>query len=84
MIVKFDAIGLDWVAEVAFEPGAPATWLEPPDPAEVEIVTLHNQRGLECAWVLESDEVREEIESAALAAAEEQWRRSGRRMANEP
>ena len=84
MIVKFDALGLPWVAEVAFEPGAPATWLEPPDPAEVEIVTLHNQRGLECAWVLESDEVREEIEAAALVAAEDQWRRSRGRIVDEP
>ena len=84
MIVTCEALGLDWRADVNFTPPARATWHEPEEPGEIEIIDLFNAQGEPCNWVLESDEVREEIEAAAVVAAEDQWRRSRGRLVDEP
>lgn len=84
MIVCCEALGLDWRADVNFTPPARATWHEPEEPGEIEIVDLFNANGEPCNWVLESDDVREQIESELLAAAEARWRRNGERFVDEP
>lgn len=77
-MIRFDALGMTWEADVDYRPPEPASWSEPPVPSEVEIKDLRNAAGVECNWVLESDEVREWLEEAALSVCDAEHRRAGR------
>jgi hypothetical protein len=83
VIVCCEALGLDWSAEVKFTPPLRPTWHEPEEPGEIEIIDLFNAHGEPCNWVLESDDVREQIEDELLAVAEAKWRRAGARVGND-
>ena len=77
MIVKFEALGIDWEADVDYcPPGPPAgiTDESPPDPEECEIVALWNDHTKNAVWLLDST-VFDDICDAATEVAREAHRR---------
>ncbi|MEN9417088.1 MAG: hypothetical protein RI988_708 [Pseudomonadota bacterium] len=85
MIIKFDAIGMSWEADVDYQPAGTVRMfesLEPPDDEEIDIVSLWNEHATNAVWLLKS-EVGADIEDAAIEAARKAHQ-AGRSMFNEP
>lgn len=77
MIVKFEALGIDWEADVDYCPATP-WWqrrgYEPPDEEDVQVVALWNAHTTNAIWLMDS-QIGADLESAALEAAREAHRR---------
>lgn len=85
MIIKFEALGLSFEADVDYcPPGPPAgiTDESPPDDEELEIVAIWNQHATNALWLLDST-IADDIYDAATEAAREAHRRC-RGMFDEP
>lgn len=68
MRIIFSLYGMTFTAEVSYTPGTPNTWLEPGDPAELEIHEL-TVDSKDASFMLDSRFEQDIYDAAQVAAA---------------